>query len=193
MRRFLLALAVLFAALPAAAQDTQAFHSTDAAYTVQVPAAWRRMPEADVETMRQAGAAMGMPFTLEAGYRLTDSPNGWPFIVMAWMDLEGEFTPEEFGTMITDAHAEAQQAGGAPAPGHGRIDALTWHAENRTVWARTELPGGARDEGPFTWTALTLHPDGTRTVVLVYYATEGEDDARIRADLLRIVRSLRAD
>lgn len=193
MRPFLLALAVLFAVAPAAAQQTQAFHSMDAGYTVQLPAAWRRIPEADVEVKRQAGAAGGMPFTLETGYRVTDSPDGWPFIVMAWMDLEGEFTPEEFGTMVTDAHAEAQQAGGAPAPGQGRIDALTWDAENRTVWARTEVPGSGPGEGRFTWTALTLHPDGTRTIVLVYYAARGEDEARIRAELLRIVHSLRAD
>jgi hypothetical protein len=192
MRRVLIVLAALFAALPATAQDTQAFHSTGAAYTVQVPAAWRPIPDADVEVMRQAGAAAGMPFTLEAGYRVTDSPSGWPFIVMAWVDLGEEITAEEFGTMVTDAHAEAQQAGGAPAQGEGRIDALTWDAENRTVWARTAILGRGGEE-PFTWSTSTLHPDGTRAVVLAYYATPGEDEARIRADLLRIVRSLRAD
>ncbi|HEX5870000.1 MAG TPA: hypothetical protein VFY65_06285 [Longimicrobium sp.] len=186
MRRFLIAL-MLFAAAPVAAQQTQAFHSTDAGYTVQLPAGWRQMPPTEVEQMRQAGAAAGMPFTLETGYRVTDSSTGWPFVAVAWMDLGQTFTPEQFREAVAGAHEHAhQEADGV------QIDAPTWDAENRTIWSRTVMPSDG-PQAPFTVTASTLHPDGGRMVVFAYYGTPGEDEARVRADLLQIVRSLRAD
>lgn len=193
MRRILIPLVALFAAAPLAAQQTQAFES-EAGYTVQLPAGWRQMPDAEVEVMRQAGAQAGQPFTLEAGYRLTDSPTGFPFMVMAWMDLGQTITPEAFGQAITSAQAQATMQEGADAMGTGaRVDAPTWDAENRTVWARSQMPAEGQTATPFSWTATTLHPDGSTMIVFAYYAAPREQDARIRADLLAIIRSLQAD
>lgn len=196
MRRFPIVPGALFAAPPSAAQDTEAFHSTDAGYTVQLPTGWRPMGHADMEMMRQASAAVGVPFTIEAGYRVTNSPTGWPFIMVGWMDLGEEVTPERLGTEMTAMHEREQsrqRAESAPAPGEVRPDALAWDAENRILWSRATIPASTRGEGAFTSTASTLHPAGTRAIVLVYYAVPGEDEDRIRADLLQIVRFLRAD
>ena len=186
MRRSLLALTVLFAAAPVAAQQTQAFHSTDAGYTVQLPARWRPMPDAEIQPMQQAGAAAGQPFTLEAGYRVTDSPTGWPFVTLSRLDLGRTFTPEQFGAAVMGAATRAQSQ---PGPDGVHVDAPEWDEENRTVWSRTTMAS----DGRFTLTASTLHPDGGAMVVFVYYGAPGEDEARVRADLMQIVRSLAAD
>lgn len=193
MHRFLIPLVAVFAAAPAAAQQTQAFHS-EAAYTVQLPASWRRMPDEEVEVLRQVGAQAGMPFTLEAGYRVTNSPTGWPFIAMAWMDLGQTVTPEEFGAGVTGAAAQATMQEGADQVAEGsRVGAPTWDAENRIVWTRSKMPASAQAVSPISWTAATLHPNGSTMILFAYYAAPGEDEARIRAELLRIIRSLRAD
>ncbi|HEU4880820.1 MAG TPA: hypothetical protein VFT45_01205 [Longimicrobium sp.] len=185
MRRFLIPLIALFAAAPAAAQQTQAFHSADAGYTAQLPAGWRQMPESEIQPMQQAGAAAGQPFTLEAGYRVTDSPTGWPFVTLSRLSLGRTFTPEQFGTAVMGAATRAQSQPGVDGV---HADAPEWDEENRTVWSRT-----AADDGRFTLTASTLHPGGEAMVVLAYYGVPGEDEARVRADLLQIVRSLTAD
>jgi hypothetical protein len=186
LRRFLIALIALFTAVPAAAQQTQAFHSGDAGYTVQLPAGWRQMPDAEIVPMRDAGAAAGQPFTLEAGYRVTDSPTGWPFVTLSSLDLGQTFTTEQFGAAVMGAHTRGQSQPGVDGV---RVDAPTWDAENRTVWSRTRMAS----DGRFTLTASTLHPDGGAMVVLVYYGAPGEDEVRVRADLLHIVRSLTAE
>lgn len=193
MRRLLVPLIALFAAAPAAAQQMQAFVS-DVGYTVQLPGGWRRMPDTELDALRQVGAAAGMPFTVEAGYRITDSPTGFPFVAMAWMDLGQQITPEEFGAGVTNAAAHAVMQEGADRMAEGsRVGAPTWDAKNRTVWTRSQMPSEGRAVTPFSWTAATLHPNGSTMIVFAYYAAPGEDDGRVRAALLQVVRSLRVD
>jgi hypothetical protein len=194
MRRMLIALIALLAAAPVAAQQTQAFHSEAAEYTVQLPAGWRQMPDAEVEVIREAGARAGQPFTVEAGYRVTDSPTGFPFMVLAWTDAGQTLTPEQFAEALTGKQAQELMQEGADAARPGsRVDAPTWDAENRTVWSRSQMPSGQGAATPFSWTAAMLHPNGSTVIALAYYAAPGEDEGRIRADMLAIVRSLRGD
>jgi hypothetical protein len=193
MRPILIALAAaLFAALPAAAQDTQPFHSTGAGYTVQLPAAWRRMPDAEIDPLRRTP---GMPFTIEAGYRVTDSPTGLPLIALAWMDLGVTITREQFAEELTGADAQADMQVGADnvSPDvRSRVDAPVWDAQNGILWSRIQIESSPQAT-PFTWIASMLHPGGRIMLVFSYYGAPGEDEARVRADLLAIVRSLRVD
>lgn len=191
MRRMLIALIALLAAAPVSAQQTQAFHS-DAGYAVQLPAGWRQMTDAEVEVMRQTGGRAAQPFTIEAGYRVTDSP--FPYIVLAWADAGQTITPEQFAEALTGRQAQELMQEGADAARPGsRVDVPTWDAENRTIWSRSQLTSGQASATAFSWTAATLHPNGSTVVALAYYAAPGEDERRIRADMLAIIRSLRAD
>lgn len=192
MRRLLTVLIALLAAAPALAQRTQPFES-DAGYTVRLPGGWERMPDQEVQALREQGAAAGMPFTLEAGYYVADSRSGLPFVLLAWMDVGHVMTPEQFGQGVIAAARAQVQAGaeGAPAPGV-RIEAPLWDAENRTVWALTTMPSDGESH-PFTWTATTLLSNGSTVVVFAWYGAPGEDEARVRTDLLQVVRSLRVD
>jgi|GEM_PF-5028866 len=193
MRRFLIATFALFAALPAAAQDTQAFHG-QAGYTVQLPAAWERMPAATVQALQQAGERAGSPYTMEAAFRATTGAAAFPYVAMAWLDLGQTLTPEQLAQAVTSAHGQAAMQQGADAMGAGaRVDAPVWDAENRTVWVKSIMPPDGQAVTPWSLTASTLLPGGRKLVVFAYYAAPGEDDARARAALLAIVRSLRAD
>jgi hypothetical protein len=189
MRPFLIPLIALFAAGPVAAQQTQAFRS-EAGYTVQLPAAWQPLPGAVTEALRQASTRLGEGITVEAGFRVTDAS----FLVISWVDVGQEITLEEFAEQVTGATAQAQmQEGVELMRQNARVDVPIWDAENRTVWARSQVPGTARTAAQFSWSASMLHPNGRSVVVFALSATPGEDEDRIRADLLQIVRSLRVD
>jgi hypothetical protein len=56
MRRFLILATALFAALPAAAQDTQTYRSAGGGHARDLPAARVRAPASAVEEMRSAAA-----------------------------------------------------------------------------------------------------------------------------------------
>ncbi|HEU0300780.1 MAG TPA: hypothetical protein VFR37_15065, partial [Longimicrobium sp.] len=177
--RSLAVLVALATAVPLAAQETQGFHSR-AAYSVQLPAGWQAMPDEEVDALRRAGAAAGMPFTIEAAYRVTDAPTGLPFVAIAWMDLGQAITAEQFGQAVMASHAQAQmQAELAPPAGGqgGGIGDPIWDAENRTVWQRSVPPSGGQPAPPFAWTASTLHPAGRTMLVFAYYGAPGEDEA----------------
>lgn len=117
---------------------------------------------------------------------MTDSPTGWPFATLSWLDLGRTFTPEQFGTAVMGAATRAQSQ---PGPAGVHVDAPEWDEESHTVWSRTTMTS----DGRFTLTASTLHPGGGSMVVFTYYGAPGEDQARVRGDLLQIVRSLRVD
>ena len=190
MRRLLIPLIALFAAAPAAAQQTQAFRS-EAGYTVQLPAAWRPLPDAVVEALQQAGAQAGDEgVALEAGFRIADAS----FLLISWFDVGQTITLEQFAEEVTVATAQAQmQAGVELMRQDARVDAPIWDAENRTLWARTQAPSTGQRAARFSWSASMLHPNGRAVVVFVVSAVTGADEARIRADLLQIIRSLRVD
>ncbi|HYR07518.1 MAG TPA: hypothetical protein VEQ60_07110 [Longimicrobium sp.] len=189
MRRFLIPLIALFAAAPVAAQQTQAFRS-EAGYTVQLPAAWRPLPDAVVEALQQAGAQTGEGVTLEAGFRITDAS----FLLISGFDVGQTITLEQFVEEVTVATAQAQmQEGVELMRKDARVDAPIWDAENRILWARTQAPSTGQRAARFSWSASMLHPDGRTVVVFAVSAVTGADEARIRADLLQIFRSLRVD
>lgn len=188
MRRFLIAIIALFTAAPAAAQQTQAFHSARAGYTVQVPAGWRQLPGAVIAALQQAGARAGEGLNIEAGYQVTDAS----FLVISWVDVGQTIAPEEFAQQVTAGQADMQE--GAELVRQGtRVGAPAWDAENRIVWTRSEMPASGQAAAQLSWSALTLHPNGRTAVGFVLSAAPGQDEARMRADLLGIVRSLRAD
>lgn len=192
MRRFLIPLIALFAAAPVAAQQTQTFHS-EAGYTVQLPAALQPLPEAVTEALRQAAREAGAAeegITLEAGYRVTDAS----FLLISWVDVGQTITLEEYAEMVTGATAQAEMQEGLELMRRtARVGVPIWDAENRTAWARAQVPGTARTAARYIWSASTLHPNGRTVVVFALSATRDEDEARVRADLLQIVRSMRVD
>jgi hypothetical protein len=191
MRRFLIPIiAACLAAAPAAAQQTQAFHSPAADFTVQLPAAWRPLPDAVIAALQQSSARAGEGLNVEAGYRVT----GTSFLVISWVDMGQEVTPEQFAQETTGASAQAGMQEGAGLVREGaRVGAPVWDAENRTVWTRSEVPPSGQAAGQVSVSALTLHPNGRTVVTFALSAAQGQDEARMRAHLLQVVRSLRAD
>jgi hypothetical protein len=187
----LLPLAALLAAAPAAAQPTQTYES-DAGYVMEVPAAWQRMPESDLAGVRREVGRFGMALTIEAGYRVGAS--GVPFTAVGRMDLDDPITLEEFGAAFLAAGAqEAMQDALDQTPAAqagGRVAAPVWDAPNGVVWTRVALETHAP---AFSWSVATLHPDGRAMIICIYYGSKGEDELRVRNDLLAIIRSLRTD
>jgi hypothetical protein len=189
MRRFLIPLIAVFAALPVAAQQTQAFHS-EAGYTVQLPAAWQPLPGAVIEALREESERLGEGGAVEAGFRRTDAS----VLVISWVDVGQKITLEEFAEQVTGASGQAQmQEGVELIRQDARVGVPIWDAENRTVWARSQVPATAQGAAQFSWSASMLHPNGRMMVVFALSARPGEDEDRIRADLLHIIRSLRVD
>lgn len=195
MRRFIIPLVALLAATPAAAQQTQAYHGR-AGYTVQLPAEWRRMTDVEMRDARQTAQQAGLPITLEAGYRVTDSATGWPWMAVGAIDVGVTITQEDLAAAIMRgaAHAHAQERVNQMPVGerNPRLDVPTWDAENGIGWARLTVPSEGR-ASPFNLVAMTLHPNGRTIVEFIYFSAPGEDEGPARAYLLQIVRSLRVD
>jgi len=196
MRRFLLAAIVLFTAAPVTAQSTQEFRSTAAGYRLQLPAQWRRLPDEQANVVRRAAAQLGMTDPIEAVYRVTESPTLLPMVTVATLDLGERMSRQRFREEMTGADARAGMQSGADiaatAERSGRMGVPMWDEENGAVWTRGEMQSGGRSSA-FAWTVAMLHPGGRKAITLTYTGVPGEDEARIRADLLAIVRSLRVD
>lgn len=189
MRSILLTSMALLLAAPMAAQQTQEFHS-EAGFTVQIPAEWRRMPDADLRVARQGARLSGDGFALEAGYRVTDVSA----FVMAWIDAGDTMTWDEFAEMMTGATGQAQMQEGTELAGQdARLDAPAWDAENHVVWTRAQKPPSPQGLTPVSWSVFTLHPDRRMVLLFVYTSVLGEDEASMRATVLRVVRTIRAD
>jgi hypothetical protein len=189
MRHLLIPLLTLFAAAPVAAQQTQAFHS-EAGYTVQIPAEWRRMPDAALREARHDAQAAGDGFALEAAYRVSDVD----VFLMAWFDAGETMTRDAFAEEMTDAAAHSQLQEGADLDGKGvRMNTPIWDAENWVSWTRAQRPATASGVTQISWSVFALHPNGRRVLLFVYNSRLGADEARMRADVLQVVRSLRAD
>lgn len=192
--RSLTALAVLFAAAPAAAQGTQTYRS-EAGFSLELPAHWVRMPDSALDAVRRSNAQSDRPVAYEAVYRGSDSPfPAPPVIYLAWGQLGRKVTVEQFGAEFAGQGArEEMQAGADTLPARARRPLETsWDAENRIAWIRRALrPDGQLPA--FVWLAATLHPDGDRMIALTYYGAAGEDEDRVRADLRAILHSLRTD
>jgi hypothetical protein len=191
--RFFSILALFAAAPPAAAQATQT-HTSPAGYTLQVPAAWRRVPDAALEELRRASAAAGTGMLVEARYLMTDSPSGLPATSVARMDLDETLTPEEFRAMFrdADAHATMEEAAEKAVPQADlQANGPIWDGDNGIAWTRMELRAAGR--AVTGWIGAKLHPSGRTIIVLRYYAAPGRDVYAARASLLEIFRSLRVD
>lgn len=190
--RHLVLLLALFAASPLAAQSTQEFRSATAGFTVQVPVQWRRLTATEMRPIQQSMAQQGAGASVEAVYRLTDSPAGLPYVVMTTIDVGEQITREDLRAM-TGAQGQAMLQKGADdiAAGAARMGVPLWDEESGTVWTRAVIDVGGQT-APFMWTVYALHPGGRTVVVFAYYAAPGDDEARVRADLRAIVGSLRA-
>jgi hypothetical protein len=187
MRGLLIPLLALFAAAPVAAQQTQAFHS-EAGYTVQIPAEWWRMPDSALREARQGARVAGDGFAIEAAYRVT---RGSTF-AMAWFDAGETMTRDAFVEEMTDAAGHARLQEGADLAGAGaRMTAPIWDAENELSWTRAQKPPTAQGVTRISWSVFALHPNGRIVLLFSYTSTLGADEARMRSDLLRVVRSLR--
>lgn len=189
IRRLFPLLAIL-AAAPAAAQQTQGFRS-DAGYSLELPAQWARVPD-EALAGPQATLDVGM---YEVGYRA--GPRAWPappIFGIARIDVPEGISQEDFVAAFAGARAKADMQAGVndtPAAGaEGRVDAPRWDAENGIVWVRLDLESDGYTPA-FAWTAIKRLSSGRAVVMLLYYGAQGEDEARVRADLLGIARSLR--
>jgi hypothetical protein len=194
--RSLLAVLVLFAAAPAAAQQTRTFHS-GTGLSLELPAQWTRVADEALEGVRREAARAGSPVTYEAGFSVSDAPfPAPPIVAVAWAPLPRKMTPREFGADFAadDAREEAQASvDETPAARlNTRVSSTSWDAENGIAWMRASMQSDGRTPA-FSLMASTLHPSGDRMFALVYYGARGEDEARVRADLTAALRSLRAD
>lgn len=186
--RRLVPLIALFAAAPAAAQQTQGFRS-DAGYSLELPAHWVRVPDEALEGP-QATLDDGV---YEAGYRA--GPRAWPvppIFGIARIDVPEVMSREDFVEAFAGAQARADMQAGLneTTSAEGRLNAPRWDAENEIVWVRLALESTGSGP-PFAWMAIKRVLGGRAVIMLMYYGAQGEDEARVRADLLGIARSLR--
>lgn len=190
--RSLLPLLVLFAAAPAAAQQTQTFRSTSGV-SLELPARWTRASEEAMEALRRRFPDNGTSITYEAGYRAGSAPfPAPPMVVIGWAPLPRRTTLEAFGRdfQSPEARDEAQATADERMAGVD-VAPMRWDAENGIGWVRAAFPEG--QPMAFSLMASTLHPSGDRMFAVVYYGARGEDEALVRADLAAALRSLRED
>lgn len=196
MRRFLILATALFAALPAAAQDTQTYRSAQGGFALDLPAAWVRAPASAVAEASRASA--NPELTYEAVFEAASArPTSGLFVaVIARQVAPRWLTPEVFRRRWTAGDARAKPQGVATGADTlrgirvGRQAGVPWWDEaSRASWIRLD------DEatGGFGWTVLMLHPSGGWVIMLQYYAAAGTDEEQVLAELDRVVRSLRVD
>jgi hypothetical protein len=192
-------LLTLFAAVPATAQSTQEFRSATGNYTLQVPQGWRRLPQAELNRLRQSASGPAQELvgqTFEALYKVRDSRERFPGMAVATVDLGQRLTRAQFRQATTGAHAQAQMQSATDATlavdRAATMGVPVWDEENAASWTRVAHSTDGRLP-PFTYAVGVLHPDGRTMITLSYTGAPGEDEARVRADLLAIVRSLRVD
>lgn len=191
--RGLLPLVVLVVAAPAAAQETQTFRS-EFGYSLDLPTRWTRVSDEALNVVRQSGGFAAAGGVYEAGYRVADAT--WPappIVTVASSPLLRKVTLEEFASEFSpEAREEAQEMLDGTAAAEISLDAPRWDARNRIGWMRMAMESGGG--APTTALVATmLHPAGERAIFLVYYGVQREEEARVRADLLAIARSLRGD
>lgn len=186
----LLPLVVLAAAAPSAAQETQTFRS-QFGYSLELPAQWKRVPDGALAVVRPTRAMAARGGIYEAGYQVADAP--WPappVLTVVSQALPRKVTVEEFAAEFTpEARDEAQKAMGERA-GEIRMGMPGWDANDRIgwMWMDTGLDGGVRTTA---FTAAMLNPTSDRMILLGYYDVKRGDEARIRAQVFAIARSLR--
>lgn len=203
MRRLLIATIAIFAAVPAAAQPTQAAgaqatttYRSGNGYSVDLPAAWVRAPASAVEGMSRAAGAPTPGLTYEAVFQA--GRGRWPaqpFATIARGAVPEWLTPTEFRRRWTADDAQAQLQGRVASADSVRgarvglrVGQPWWDEANRAAWMRADEPAGG-----FAWTVLRLHPAGGSMIILQYNAAPGEDEEQVLARLDDIVRSIRVD
>lgn len=191
--RPLAVLIAVLAAAPAAAQQTQTFHS-DAGYAVDLPASWRRLSEGEMDAARQAGAGFG-DGTLEAAFAVGNVP--WPTpptFGIARLDLPEEMTLEEFAAEFNAPDAREQvQAGLNDTPAddvRAEVNVPRWDAASRSAWMRITLKSDGTSPS-FALSAFTLAPSGRAMIIFAYFGAPHSSQERAQAALEAVVRSLR--
>lgn len=194
VRRLSIVLAFL-AAVPAAAQQTQTFRS-DGGYSVDLPAAWERMPEEALDAARESVAGPGDDAAaIEAMFKLGNSP--WPmapFFAIARLDLPEEMTLEEFAAEFNAPDAREQlQAGLDDTPAaqaRARVNVPRWDLASRSGWMRILIKSDGTSPA-FALSAFTLAPSGRAMIIFAYYGAPHSNEERAQAELEAVVRSLR--
>ena len=196
MRRFLILATALFAALPAAAQDTQTYRSAEGGFVLDLPAAWVRAPASAVEEASRASVMRSL--TYEAVFEAASArPASAMFVaVIARRVVPRGLTLEEFRRRATAGDHQAKPQGLATAADTVRGirvgrqgDVPWWDEANRASWVRID----DEEIGGFAWTVVMLHPSGGSVIMLQYYAAAGADEEQVLAQLDEVVRSLRVD
>lgn len=193
MRSILIALTVLWAAAPAAAQSVQAYRS-EAGFVLDLPAHWVRAPERTLAAMARPASP---DIVYEAVFGVTDAPVPTPpFAVVARQDLPEPTTRQAFAASFrsADPQAEVQEALDETPMGRAgaRAGVPMWEAASGIAWVRADLPSNGTSP-TFVWAALTLAPSGRAIVTIMYYGREGTDEAAMRAEVRSILRTLRED
>lgn len=193
LRRLAIVLAFL-AAVPAAAQQTQTFQS-GGGYSVDLPAAWERMPDDALEAAREFAAGSGTALAYEAAFKLGNGP--WPsppMFSITRLDLGEEVTLEDFGAEFAAPDAREQvQAGldGTPAGDvRAEVNVPRWDAASRSAWMRVSFKSDGTSPA-FALSAFTLAPSGRAMIIFAYYGAPHTDRERAQAELEAVVRSLR--
>jgi hypothetical protein len=194
-----LLLAAFAPALAGQAQGTQPYHDAAAGFTVQLPAAWTRMPQAMVDQLSAGTSArVGEKLPPTAGFQDATGENGaLRRLLMVSAVPNPALTEREFV-----ANALSQ---GAAAEIDRRLDRInedrgdeplqagkvTWDARERIAW----MAGEAGAEGQTMRFVQAMRPvERWGLLMLVLIATEdGPTLEDLRAQLLPIARSLSID
>lgn len=194
--RFILPLAALLAAVPAAAQPAHTFRSDWHRFTLQVPEAWRQMPDTALLGYEQdALVRTGMSVDYEAGFRIGEG-GGWrtpPISLLQVVPNGHRMTPEDFQAEFTSGQAYQAMLGAVRAAelAGARLEPPLWDDENGLAWFRSFF--GTTSDPLYGFTVVALNGAGTATVWLNYYTKSADDVAAVRAELLGIMKSLRFD
>lgn len=186
-----LLLASLLAAAPAAAQQGRTYVSQGGGFRVELPTEWSQVPDEALAVVRADEGAVAGGLMYDAGFRAGAGP--WPdppFVTLSYLPLGMKMTRKEFGAQLEGAGVQAEIDASVAEVG-GRVNAPRWDAENGIVWVRAEMPS-AGDAIEFMWQASALHPDGRSMITLAYYGAPNQDEAAVRAQLLAVLKSLRA-
>jgi hypothetical protein len=191
--RALLPLIVLVVAAPAAAQETQTFRS-EFGYSLDLPVHWTRVSDQALDVVRRSSAMAARGAVYEAGYQVADAP--WPappMVTVASQRLPRKVTLEEFAAEFSpEAREEAQKALDEMTDDEISMGVPRWDARNRIGWVRIAM--GPEGGAPTVALSVTmLHPARDYAIFLLYYGVQREDEARIRAHVVAIARSLRAN
>jgi hypothetical protein len=194
MRRFLILLAALFAAVPATAQVAW---RSDAGYVVDLPDGWVPVSDRHLNELRRSLSPENPAGTqvVEAAFQTGGAEYpAPPFAAIARVDFGQRITQEQFSAeFAAPDQALLQRMADSVEGVRARMGVPVWDPENRVAWLRAEMQASGGSATLFAWSAMALHPSGRSMITILYYGPRGQDEREVVAQLTSIVRSLRAD